>query len=48
VVDQQQSNHKEEGEEYVIETKGKWNYRVPCYRRPGDADGRNFGKERGA
>jgi len=45
--DQQQSNGKEEGHEYVIETKEKRKYRVPSKLHPG-RDGRGFSRELGA
>jgi RNA polymerase sigma factor (sigma-70 family) len=45
--DQQQSNHKEEGDEYVIETKEKRNYRAPSNLHPG-GDGSGFSRELGA
>jgi hypothetical protein len=38
---------KEEGDEYVIETKEKWKYRAPSKFHPG-GDGRGFSKELGA
>jgi len=44
--DQQQSSHKK-GDEYVIETKQKRNYRAPSNLHPG-GDGRGFSKELGA
>jgi len=34
-TDQQQSTHREEGDEYVIETKENWNYRAPSNLHPG-------------
>jgi RNA polymerase sigma factor (sigma-70 family) len=45
--DQQRFNHKEEGDEYVIETKEKWKYRAPSNLHPG-GDARGFGRELGA
>ena len=45
--DQQQSNGKEEGHEYVIETKEKRKYRVPSKLHPG-RDRRGFSRELGA
>ena len=45
--DQQQSNGKGEGHEYVIETKEKRKYRVPSKLHPG-RDGRGFSRELGA
>jgi RNA polymerase sigma factor (sigma-70 family) len=45
--DQQQSNDKEEGDEYVIETKPKRKYRVPSNLHPG-GDGSRFSRELGA
>src|SRR6266403_5910239 len=44
--DQQQPNHKEEGDEYVIENKEERKYRVPSNHDGGDA--RSFGEELGA
>jgi RNA polymerase sigma factor (sigma-70 family) len=44
--DHQQSNHKEEGGEYVIENKGERKYRVPSNLHPG-RDGRGFARELG-
>ena len=44
--DQQQFSHKK-GDEYVIETKQKRNYRAPSNLHPG-GDGRGFSKELGA
>jgi len=46
-TDQQQSNYKEEGDEYVIETKEKRNYGAPNNFHPG-GDGRGFSRELGA
>jgi len=43
-TDQQQSNRKEEGDEHVIETKEKRNYRAPSNLHPG-GDGRGFSRE---
>ena len=37
---QQQSSHEEEGDEYVIKTKGKSKYRAPGGHRSGGGDGR--------
>jgi RNA polymerase sigma factor (sigma-70 family) len=45
--DQQQSNHKKEGNEYVNETKEKRNYRAPGRLHPG-GDGKGFSSELGA
>jgi hypothetical protein len=45
--DQQQSNDKEEGDEYVIKTKEKRNYRAPSNLHP-SGDGRSFSRELGA
>jgi RNA polymerase sigma factor (sigma-70 family) len=45
--DQQQSNHKEEGDEYVIENKEERKYRVPSNLHP-SGDGRGFERELGA
>jgi RNA polymerase sigma factor (sigma-70 family) len=45
--DQQQSNGKEEGHEYVIETKEKRKCRVPSKLHP-SRDGRGFSRELGA
>jgi hypothetical protein len=47
LVDQQQSNHKEEGDDYVIETKEKWKRRAPSNLHP-DGDARGLGRELGA
>jgi hypothetical protein len=41
-------SHKEEGDEYVIETKEKRNYSAPSDLHPGGRDGRSFGRELGA
>lgn len=46
-TDQQESTHKEEGDEYVIETKEKRNYRAPSNLYPG-GDGRGISRELGA
>jgi hypothetical protein len=46
-TDQRQCNHKEAGNELVIETKEKGNYRTPSNLYPG-GDGRGFGRELGA
>lgn len=46
-TDQRQCNHKEAGNEHVIETKEKGNYRTPSNLYPG-GDGRGFGRELGA
>ena len=45
--DQQQSNDKEEGDEYVIEIKQKRNYRAPSNFHPG-GDAGGFSREIGA
>ena len=43
-TDQRQCNHKEAGNEHVIETKEKGNYRTPSNLYPG-GDGRGFARE---
>jgi RNA polymerase sigma factor (sigma-70 family) len=46
-TDQRQCNHKEAGDEYVIETKKKRNHRAPSNLNPG-RDARGFRRELGA
>ncbi len=46
--DQQQPNHKEEGDEYVIENKEERKYRVPSNLHHDGGDARCFGEELGA
>ncbi len=41
---EQKSNHKKEGDEHVIETKGKSRHRAPNNLRP-SGDGKGFGGE---
>jgi hypothetical protein len=38
-------SHKEEGDEYVIETKEKRKYGAPSDLHPGGRDGRSFSRE---
>jgi RNA polymerase sigma factor (sigma-70 family) len=45
---QQQSNDKEQGDQYVVDTKGKRHHRAPSNLHPGGADWRSFSKEIGA
>jgi hypothetical protein len=46
--EQQQTNHKEEGDEYVIENKEERKYRVPSNLHHDGGDARCFGEELGA